>query len=104
MQRLHKYHGAKAPWVLAAWTETWLSEAFAPWPLESSAASIDCPLLVLHGAEDQYGSLLHPERIARLATARQRCLILENCHHVPHLEAMEVVLDAVDQHLRIDNA
>ncbi|RON88318.1 hypothetical protein BK635_03985 [Pseudomonas chlororaphis] len=59
---------------------------------------------MLHGAEDQYGSLLHPERIARLATARQRCLILENCHHVPHLEAMEVVLDAVDQHLRIDNA
>ncbi|WP_092418503.1 hypothetical protein [Pseudomonas sp. NFPP07] len=59
---------------------------------------------MLHGAEDQYGSLLHPERIARLATARQRCLILENCHHVPHLEAMEGVLDAVDQHLRIDNA
>lgn len=83
MERLQRYHGDKAPWVLAAWTETWLSETFQPWTLESTVPSIDCPLLVLHGADDEYGSLLHPERIARLATARQRCLILENCHHVP---------------------
>ncbi|SDZ61215.1 alpha/beta fold hydrolase [Pseudomonas sp. NFIX28] len=95
LERLQRYHGAKAPWVLTA---------FQAWTLESSVASIDCPLLVLHGADDEYGSLLHPERIARLATARQRCLILENCRHMPHRETMEVVLDAVDQHLRIDNA
>ncbi|UCR85509.1 alpha/beta fold hydrolase [Pseudomonas chlororaphis] len=103
MERLQRYHGDKAPWVLAAWTETWLSETFQPWTLESTVPSIDCPLLVLHGADDEYGSLLHPERIARLATARQRCLILENCHHVPHREAPEAILDAVHQHLQIDN-
>ncbi|MGE7958566.1 alpha/beta fold hydrolase [Pseudomonas sp. NPDC089530] len=102
MQRLHRYHGAKAPWVLAAWTETWLSEAFAPWTLDSSAAAIDCPLLVLHGADDEYGSLLHPERIASLATASSRCLILDDCRHVPHREATDAVLQAVQQHLRID--
>ncbi|OLF54448.1 alpha/beta fold hydrolase [Pseudomonas chlororaphis] len=100
LQRLHSYHGDKAPWVLAAWTDTWLSAAFASWTLESGVASIDCPLLVLHGADDEYGSLLHPERIARLASAPARCLILDGCRHVPHREAMDQVLEAVREHLR----
>ena len=32
IERLRKYHGHKAEWVLNAWTETWLSPAF--WRLE----------------------------------------------------------------------
>ncbi len=28
LDRLKKYHGEKAQWVLNSWTETWLSEAF----------------------------------------------------------------------------
>lgn len=103
IERLQKYHGDKAAWVLSAWTETWLSEAFQAWTLESSAASIHCPLLALHGEHDEYGSQLHPKRIARLATASSRYLILENCQHLPHREAPNEVLEAICQHLQIDN-
>ncbi|MNQ62509.1 Proline iminopeptidase [compost metagenome] len=95
MARLEKYHGDKAHWVLSAWTDTWLSEAFSDWTLESTIDAIDCPLLALHGEHDEYGSALHPERIVRLATPPGDYLILDNCQHVPHREAPEVVLDAV---------
>jgi pimeloyl-ACP methyl ester carboxylesterase len=99
MERLHKYHGDKAAWVLSAWTETWLSKAFEQWTLESSAASIQCPLLALHGENDEYGSVLHPQRIAMLGTASSTSVILKNRHHVPHREAPNEVLDVVKQHL-----
>ena len=33
-ERLSRYHGGKARWVLGAWTETWLSPAFAAWSLD----------------------------------------------------------------------
>jgi pimeloyl-ACP methyl ester carboxylesterase len=99
MARLEKYHGDKAPWVLSAWTDTWLSEAFSGWTIEGTVDALHCPLLALHGEHDEYGSVLHPKRIARLARANGEYRILENCHHVPHREAPDVVLDAVGRFL-----
>lgn len=101
IKRLEKYHGKKAQWVLSAWTDSWLSEAFSGWTIEDTIDSIHCPLLALHGEQDEYGSVLHPMRIARLTTAPGEYLILEDCHHVPHRKAPDVVLDAVDRLLRI---
>lgn len=66
IKRLEKYHGKKAQWVLSAWTDSWLSEAFSGWTIEDTIDSIHCPLLALHGEQDEYGSVLHPMRIARL--------------------------------------
>jgi len=95
LQRLARYHGDKAQWVLDAWTETWLGEAFADWTLERSAGPITCPTLVLHGDLDEYGSLAQPARLAALAGAQGRVVILGGCHHVPHREEPQRVLDEV---------
>ncbi|EJM62326.1 putative hydrolase or acyltransferase of alpha/beta superfamily [Pseudomonas sp. GM50] len=103
LARLEKYHGDKAHWVLSAWTDTWLSQAFSGWTIEDAIDSIHCPLLALHGEQDEYGSVLHPMRIAKLTTAHGEYLILENCHHVPHRDAPNVVLDAVSRLLRISH-
>lgn len=99
MARLSKYHGDKAPWVLNAWTETWLAPTFADWTLERLVGAIDCPTLVLHGEHDEYGSTLHPQRIAQLANGPSECLILDGCYHVPHREAPEAVLAPVSRFL-----
>lgn len=100
MERLQKYHGDKAQWVLSAWTQTWLSDAFKDWTIESCIASIHSPLLAIHGAQDEYGSVQHPARIARLTTAASECLILEDCHHAPHREMPETILERVSLHLQ----
>jgi pimeloyl-ACP methyl ester carboxylesterase len=94
-ERLQKYHGAKAQWVLEAWTGTWLSPEFANWTVDEELKRVRCPLLVLHGAEDEYGGLCHPERIASLTPGLSTVEILADCGHVPHREKEELVLDAV---------
>ncbi|BCX68847.1 alpha/beta fold hydrolase [Pseudomonas izuensis] len=101
MSRLEKYHGDKAQWVLSAWTRTWLSPAFSDWTIESTIDAIHCPLLAIHGQYDEYGSDLHPKRIARLSTASGDYLIVDDCHHVPHREAPDAVLGAVSEFLRV---
>ena len=39
LQRLHKYHGDKAGWVLDAWVNTWLNPAFRYWSLDAVLAT-----------------------------------------------------------------
>lgn len=93
--RLTRYHGDKAGWVLAAWTGTWLSPAFADWSLETLLAEVNCPVLAIHGDLDEYGSLAFPEGIARGVSGPATQAILENCGHVPHRERPEAVLEHI---------
>lgn len=95
MERLERYHGAKATWVLNAWTGTWLAPAFASWTLDDDLRHLRCPILAMHGDRDEYGSIAHPDRIASLAPARADIVIFDNCGHVPHREYPSAVLGAV---------
>lgn len=95
MSRLERYHGDKAHWVLDAWVSTWLSPAFADWCLDEELLGVRCPVLAMHGTEDEYGSTAQPERIVTLAGAPARLALLQRCGHVPHREQEATVLDAV---------
>lgn len=100
LERLKKYHGEKAAWVLQAWTRTWQSEAMRDWSLESAVHAISCPTLAIHGELDDYGSECHAQRIGALAGDLAQLLLIENCGHVPHREREELVLKTVAQFLR----
>ncbi|HEX6050618.1 MAG TPA: alpha/beta hydrolase [Gemmatimonadaceae bacterium] len=99
LERLERYHGAKARWVLDAWIDTWLSPAFANWCLDDDLREVRCPTLALHGDRDQYGSVEHPARIAHLTRGPARAIILERCGHVPHREQPARVLAEVRRFL-----
>jgi len=91
--RLEKYHGDKATWVLNAWTETWPNPEFSRWSLENVLPKVTCPLLVIHGAHDEYGSLRHPEMIAKRSSGPVRVEIMADTDHVPHREHEETVIE-----------
>lgn len=91
-ERLARYHGAKAGWVLDAWISTWLSPAFVDWSLRPVLPGVACPTLVLHGLDDEYGSVRQPETIARLASGPAQLEILAGPRHVPHRENPAQVL------------
>jgi pimeloyl-ACP methyl ester carboxylesterase len=99
MERLARYHGTKARWVLEAWTETWLAPGFAGWTLDAELARLRCPLLALHGDRDEYGSRRHPERIAAAAGGGAEIVIIPDCGHVPQREQPDAVLAAVSAFL-----
>ena len=85
-QRLDAYHGAKARWVLDAWTETWPDPAFAGWSLAGVLPLVTSPALVVHGVLDEYGSGRHPAMIGDLCAGPARVVMLPDTGHVPHRE------------------
>lgn len=95
LARLARWHGDKARWVLQAWTDTWLSPAFADWNLDAALASVHCPLLAIHGDRDEYGSVAFPQRIAQGARGASKAVVVEGCGHVPHREREAEVLRLV---------
>lgn len=92
LNKLARWHGDKARWVLAAWTDTWLSAPFQGWSLEDELSKVICPVLAIHGDLDEYGSVEFPKRIAGGVSCPSQLMILENCGHVPHRERKQDVL------------
>ena len=97
VERLNKYHGEKARWVLDAWTDTWLHPGFAAWTLEPVLPRVACPVLAIHGIHDEYGSTRHPEMITELSSGDSRCEIIADTYHVPHRECAEVIVKTVSE-------
>lgn len=95
LERLKKYHGEKARWVLDAWTETWLDPRFASWSLSDVLPAVRCPVLAIHGIFDEYGSTRHPEMIGQLCGGPSRVEIMEDSYHVPHRERPQAIVDMV---------
>lgn len=98
MDRLAKYHGDKARWVADAWIGTWLSPAFADWTLDDALGRVRCPVLAIHGDQDEYGSQAHAHRIAG---SRGVVRILAGTGHVPHRECEELLSTVVAQFLQV---
>lgn len=93
LDRLKKYHGEKAAWVLDAWIETWLSPDFVDWTLEPSLRAITCPVLGIHGDCDEYGSLEHLHRIEACTGAT--AVVMHGCGHIPHREKPDEFLTVI---------
>lgn len=91
--RLMKYHGEKTDAVLKAWSETWLAEWFRNWNIEKLLPRIVCPLMVLQGREDQYGTEAQVEAIISQVSGPVFSSMPEGCGHAPHLEKPELVIE-----------
>ena len=92
VERLSRYHGDKAAWALDAWLATWLDPAYAGWTLADVLPRVTCPVLAIHGAQDEYGSSAHPTLIGERAGGPARVEILEGVGHLPHRERPELVV------------
>ncbi|PCM45835.1 alpha/beta fold hydrolase [Marinobacter sp. ANT_B65] len=103
IERLKKYHGEKAEWVLRAWVDTWLSETFRHWTLTETLSRVRCPVLAIHGEDDEYGSARHPEQYTSLPAGLCVMEMLKECGHVPHREkqnqVVQLVSDFMEEHL-----
>lgn len=105
INRLKKYHGEKADWVLRAWVETWVSDNFQNWNLNEVLSRVTCPVLAIHGDNDEFGSIAQPERYTSLPLGPCIMEILPNCGHVPHKEMSEAVVSVtmrfLTQHVKV---
>jgi pimeloyl-ACP methyl ester carboxylesterase len=100
IRRLRKYHGDKAEALVAAWADTWLDPRFKDWTIEPELSGISCPVLVVQGLRDEYGTNHHLEAILK-ALGRKACaFLLDDTGHFPHVEAREAVLERMADFIR----
>jgi pimeloyl-ACP methyl ester carboxylesterase len=95
--RMGRWH-RDADVTFHGWNDVWLDPAFRDWNIEDVLPSIACPVLVIQGEEDQYGTLAQVDAIARGIPGPVETLVLP-CRHVPQAEAAEETLAAVTRFL-----
>jgi pimeloyl-ACP methyl ester carboxylesterase len=98
-QRLGRYH-ANTDSLFRGWNNIWLDSAFRNWNIESYLDLIRCPVLVLQGAQDEYGTIEQVDAIQRRIPSAS-AFILEDCKHAPHRDRREATLAAISRFLRI---
>lgn len=91
--RLARYHGEKTSGVTAAWIDCWLSPAFRDWNIERYLPQVRCPVLVLQGEHDEYGSDEQVRAIARGVAGPVHEWLVPGVGHTPHRDAAELVLE-----------
>ena len=91
--RLARYH-ADVDSAFWGWNRIWLDARFRDWNIEADIAGAQCPVLVVQGLDDEYGTLEQLRKIER-ALPQARCVELADCGHSPHRDQPEAVIDAV---------
>jgi pimeloyl-ACP methyl ester carboxylesterase len=94
---LRKYHGEKTCQIFKAWSETWLSDWFQSWNIEYLLPSIICPLFVVQGCEDQYGTIRQVQAIMANTAGPAEEFLVSECGHTPHQEQSALVLRKVTE-------
>lgn len=97
--RFEKHHGANARPLIEAWTGAWLDPRFRSWNIEAVLPRIACPVLVVQGEADEYGTLAQVRAIERAIPAAET-LVVPRCGHSPHRDAPEAVLEAMTRFVR----
>jgi pimeloyl-ACP methyl ester carboxylesterase len=92
-RRLGKYH-ADVDSTFWGWNNIWLDPSFRTWNIEAYLDSILCPVLVLQGAQDEYGTKAQVDAIqARIPSAS--AVVFESCKHAPHRDQCNATVSAV---------
>jgi pimeloyl-ACP methyl ester carboxylesterase len=93
-KRLARYHGDKTDLVFHGWADTWLSPEFRDWNIEEVLPGVRCPVLVIQGIDDPYGTPAQVRAIERQVSGSARSLLVR-CGHIPHAEAQAEVLEGM---------
>lgn len=91
-ERLQKYHENKTQSVFDAWTKTWLRNEYRTWNIEKFLPQINCPVLVIQGTQDEYGTQAQVDGIFNQVSGKAKKLLIPAIGHTPHKEAKEIVL------------
>jgi pimeloyl-ACP methyl ester carboxylesterase len=81
------------------WNDVWLHPEFPRWSIEGELAAIDCPVLLIQGVDDQYGTMAQLDAIERGASGPVERVHLA-ARHAPQREAPEETLAAVAAFVR----
>ena len=92
--KLGRYHDDPVS-VFRGWNDIWLHPDFRYWNIEEYLPGTTCPVLVIQGEDDQYGTKAQVDAVARQVTGPTEVVMLARCGHSPHVDQREATLNAI---------
>ena len=81
-EKLKRWH-ADVDCAFRSWSEPWLHPDFRKWDITEALGYIRVPILVVQGAEDQYGTLKQIEAAEQECFCPVEAAVLPNVRHAP---------------------
>jgi pimeloyl-ACP methyl ester carboxylesterase len=85
-RRLERYQGKNVDLAFWGWNNIWLDPAFQSWNIEEYLPQIRVPVLLIQGADDQYGTRRQIAAIEGGCNGPVSTAMFENCGHSPHFD------------------
>lgn len=92
--RLARYH-SDVDATVRGWSDVWLRDDFRAWDISEDFAYIRVPVLIVQGADDQYGTVRQIEVAQEECYCPVEALVLPGVKHVPYREAPAETLAAI---------
>lgn len=99
-ERIARHHqdGDATFW---GWNDIWLSPDFRDWDTTDRLPGVHCPVLLVQGVDDQYGTIRQLELVEQGVPSAVERVLLDDCGHAPHLdqpeETQRVVVDFLER-------
>lgn len=91
-ERMGKYH-ADPEATFLGWADIWLSPAFRDWNIEEYLPGVTCPVLLVQGDEDEYGTTAQLDAIEGSVPVSVERLMVPGAGHSPHLADPDLVTE-----------
>lgn len=98
-KRLGRHH-ADVDATFWGWNRIWLAPEFRAWNIEAYLPAVSCPVMVIQGVDDEYGTMAQLEAIQRQVGGPCELVKLEKCGHSPHRDQPEATLAALERFVR----
>ncbi|MGH8679784.1 MAG: alpha/beta fold hydrolase, partial [Burkholderiales bacterium] len=96
--RLGRYHD-EVEATFRGWNDIWLSPEFRSWNIEEYLPGVTCPVLLIQGEDDEYGTLEQIRSIEEKVSGRIERVIFPRCAHSPHVDQEKAALEAISRFL-----
>jgi pimeloyl-ACP methyl ester carboxylesterase len=94
--KLARWH-ADVDNAFRGWNDAWLDPDFRKWDITTELAYIRVPILIVQGADDQYGTVKQIEAAERECYCPVEVALLPGVRHAPHREAPGVLLKSASE-------
>ena len=92
---LEKYHGSNTTSMFYGWANAWSSDTFKNWQMTEEFKQIQCPILTIVGAKDEYGYQHNLDAIEAGVTSSLKQMVLPSAGHAPHQDEPELVINEI---------
>ena len=98
--KLKRYHGDNVDAAFHGWNDTWQRDDYWHWNVEKYLPAIRCPVLVMQGRDDHYGSERQVDTIVAGAGGPAEKLMLADCGHNPHVDQAALAIEVIVRFVR----